>query len=74
MIREIPRRYKYKSIFPRISWQYCELCGREFKLEPGWKINYSRPDENNCGYYCVCGRCKPSEKDIDEYVNYISRW
>ena len=73
MIREIPRRFQYKSIFPRISWMYCELCGREFKLEPGWKINYTRPDERNLGYHCVCGRCKPSEKDIDEYVDFISR-
>ena len=73
MIREIPRRFQYKSIFPRISWMYCELCGREFRLEPGWKINYTRPDERNWGYHCVCGRCKPSKEDIDEYVDFISR-
>lgn len=73
MIREIPRRYKYKSIFPRISWEYCKECGREFRLEPGWKIMHNRPTFDKMGYYCVCGRCKPSEKDIDEYVDYISR-
>jgi len=46
MIREIPRRFQYKSIFPRISWQYCELCEEEGYCDYMGYVDYIFPKED----------------------------
>lgn len=63
MIREVSK-YKIRKIHPRIFWNECNICKREFKNEDGWRIVYQK-----CGLkYNICKECAPVKEKVIEFV------
>lgn len=68
MKREYKRKYSKElhKVFPILSWQRCEKCGQEFRLEKGWKFGVGISRFLIWKY--VCGKCIPSKDEAHEYA------
>lgn len=63
----------YKKIIPLFFWERCNKCGKEFRREPMYKINYPIMMRGwyDREYISVYG-CQECFSDIDNFKRYCA--
>ena len=61
----------YKKIYPIFTWLTCEICGKEFRREPGWETGWwetrARP-HYRMGPDHICSSCIKTEGELRDYL------